>query len=138
MKEEKFEEASLGIFAYDKNIIPYLEDSLDITKGIYVAQISLDSPANTTLRIGDIITKIDDLELTKMCDLRSYIYTKKPGDEVVLNVLRNNKEQQISIILGTKWEMETFRWEKSLFSTKLLTKNIEISKNDKKVLTNKK
>ena len=42
-----------------------------------------------------------------MCDLRSYIYTKKPGDDVVLNVLRNNKEQQISVILGKKWEMGT-------------------------------
>ena len=102
MKEDKFEEASLGIFAYDKDIIPYLEDNLDVTKGIYVAQISLDSPANTTLRIGDIITKIDNLELTKMCDLRSYVYTKKPGDEVILNVLRNNKEQQVKVTLGTK------------------------------------
>ena len=102
MKEDKFEEASLGIFAYDKDIIPYLGDNLDVTKGIYVAQISLDSPANTTLRIGDIITKIDNLELTKMCDLRSYIYTKKPGDEVLLNVLRNNKEQQVKVTLGNK------------------------------------
>ena len=102
MKEDKFEEATLGIFAYDKDIIPYLNDNSDVIKGIYIAQISLDSPANTSLRIGDIITKIDNLELTKMCDLRSYIYTKKPGDDVVLNVLRNNKEQQISVILGKK------------------------------------
>ena len=107
MKEDKFEEATLGIFAYDKDIIPYLNDNSDVIKGIYIAQISLDSPANTSLRIGDIITKIDNLELTKMCDLRSYIYTKKPGDDVVLNVLRNNKEQQISVILGKKWEMGT-------------------------------
>lgn len=103
LKEDKFEEASLGIFAYDKNIIPYLDESLNVTKGIYVAQISLDSPAqNKNLRVGDIITKIDNLELTKMCDLRSYIYTKKPGDEVTLNVLRNNKEQQIKINLSKK------------------------------------
>lgn len=103
LKEDKFEEASLGIFAYDKNVIPYLDEKLEVTKGIYVAQISLDSAASkTSLKIGDIITKIDDLELNKMCDLRCYIYTKNPGDEATLTVLRNNKEQQIKVTLGKK------------------------------------
>lgn len=103
LKENKFEEASLGIFAYDKNVIPYLNEKLEATKGIYVAQISLDSVASkTNLKIGDVITKIDDLELNKMCDLRCYIYTKKPGDEVTLTILRNNQEQQIKLTLGKK------------------------------------
>lgn len=103
MKEEKFEEASLGIFAYDKQMIPYINSDLDIQKGIYVAQISLDSPAaKAKLKEGDIITKIDNLELNKMCDLRCYIYTKSPEDEVNLTVYRNKKEVQITIKLGTK------------------------------------
>lgn len=103
LKEDKFEEASLGIFAYDQNVIPYLNEKLEVTKGIYVAQISLDSVASkTNLKIGDVITKIDDLELNKMCDLRCYIYTKKPSDEVTLTILRNNQEQQIKVTLGKK------------------------------------
>lgn len=103
MKEEKFEEATLGIFAYDKEIIPYLDENIDIQKGIYIAQISLDSPAaKTGIKIGDVITKIDNLELGKMCDLRSYIYTKYPGDEVTLTIYRNKKEMQVRVKLGTK------------------------------------
>jgi len=103
MKEDKFEEASLGIFAYDKEIIPYIDEKLDVQKGIYIAQISLDSPASKTgLKIGDVITKIDELELNKMCDLRSYIYTKSPGDEVSLTIYRNKKELQMRVKLGTK------------------------------------
>jgi len=103
MKEGKFEEASLGIFAYDTEIIPYIDGDTDIQKGIYVAQISLDSPASKTgLKIGDIITRIDNLELNKMCDLRSYIYTKTPGDEVNLTIYRNKKELQIRVKLGVK------------------------------------
>ena len=103
MKEGKFEEASLGIFAYDKEIIPYIDEKIEIQKGIYVAQISLDSPAaKTGLKIGDVITKIDNLELSKMCDLRSYIYTKSPGDEVNLTIYRNRREIQIRVKLGTK------------------------------------
>ena len=103
LKEDKFEEASLGIFAYDKQIIPYIDSKIEVAKGIYVAQISLDSPAiKSGLKIGDVITKIDNLELIKMCDLRSYIYTKKPDEEVTLTVIRNNKEQQIKVTLGRK------------------------------------
>lgn len=99
----KFEEAYLGIFAYDKEVIPYIDSNIQMNKGIYVGQISLDSPtAKSGLKIGDIITKIDELELTKMCDLRCYIYTKKPGDEVNLTIYRNNKEQNIKVTLGTK------------------------------------
>lgn len=103
LKEDKFEEASLGIFAYDKQIIPYINSDIEVNKGIYIAQISLDSPSiKSGLKIGDIITKIDDLELTKMCDLRCYIYTKKPGDEVTLTITRNNQEQQIKVTLQQK------------------------------------
>lgn len=103
MKEDKFEEATLGIFAYDKNIIPYIDEKVEVTQGIYVGQIALDSnAAKTGLKIGDVITKIDDLKLNKMCDLRCYIYTKKPGDEVSLTILRNNKEQQVKVTLGKK------------------------------------
>ena len=103
MKENKFEEASLGIFAYDKEIIPYIDEKIDVKRGIYIEQISLDSPAyKSGLKIGDIIAKIDDLELNKMSDLRCYIYTKVPGDEVTLTIYRNKKEIEINAILGTK------------------------------------
>ena len=103
MKEGKFEEASLGIFAYDKEIIPYIDEKIEIQRGIYIAQISLDSPAaKTGLKVGDVITKIDNLELSKMSDLRSYIYTKSPGDEVNLSIYRNKREIQIRVKLGVK------------------------------------
>lgn len=101
--EGKFEEASIGIFAYDKNVIPYLNTNIKFDTGIYIAQISLDSPAITSgLQIGDVITKIDDKSLEKMCDLREYIYTKKIGDKVTLTVLRNNKERNVEVKLSRK------------------------------------
>ena len=101
--EGKFEEASIGIFAYDKNVIPYLNSNITFDKGIYVAQISLDSPAiSSGLEIGDVIVKIDDVDLEKMCDLREYIYSKNIGDTVVLTILRNNKQRTIEIKLTRK------------------------------------
>ena len=97
----KFEEAQIGIYAYDKEVIPYLNKNLSFEKGIYVAQITKNGPAdNTELKEGDIITKIDDIELSTMNDLRKYIYTKKPKDEVTLSITRGKTQKEINITLG--------------------------------------
>lgn len=101
--EGKFDEAGLGIFAYDKNIISYIAPNVEFQNGIYIEQISEDSPAKKTdLKVGDIITKIDGIELINMCDLREYIYTKNPGDEVSLDILRNKSNLTIKIKLSKK------------------------------------
>ncbi len=98
-----FAEAYLGIFAYDKNVIPYLDSSLEFDSGIYVAQVSTDGPSYYSgLRVGDIITKIDEITINKMSELRSYIYTKNVGDEVNLTILRNKREYNIKIKLGKR------------------------------------
>lgn len=97
----EFEEAYLGIFAYDKEVVKYLESDLDFQNGIYVVKIMADGPvAKTNIRIGDIITKIDGNIINRMSELRSYIYTKAPGDKVTLTIMRNNKEYQIDVNLS--------------------------------------
>lgn len=102
-QDGNFEEASIGIFAYDKEVIPYLDSSIKFESGIYVAQIKEGSAASSTdLKVSDIITKIDGKEVNKMNELREYIYQKNPGDTVVLNVLRNKKEISIEIKLNKK------------------------------------
>lgn len=99
----KFEEASIGIFAYDKNVIPYIDNNLKFNTGIYVVQIDRNSSAyNSGLREKDVIIQIDNINLEKMCDLRRYIYTKNIGDEVILKILRNNTEKEIKMTLIKK------------------------------------
>ena len=99
----RYEEASIGIFAYDKDVIPYLNSNIKFENGIYVAQISLDSPAfKSGLQIGDVIIEIDNNKLEKMCDLREYIYSKNIGDIVSLKILRNNREKTVEIKLSRK------------------------------------
>ncbi len=99
----KFEEAYLGVFAYDKNIIPYLDSNLSLENGIYVVQVTFNSPAaRYGIQEKDVLLEIDGIALNKMCDLRCYIYEKKPGDTVKLKVLRNNREMNIEVTLGRK------------------------------------
>ena len=100
-----FEEATIGIYAYDKEVTPYLSNNLinKFNKGIYVAQITPNGPAdNTDLKEGDIITSIDNIELNTMNDLREYIYTKKPNDSVSLKINRGKINKEIIITLGKK------------------------------------
>lgn len=99
----EFEEAYLGVFAYDKNIIPYLDNNLEIDDGIYVAQVNSKSSAEMYgIKEKDILLEVDGIALEKMCNLRSYIYTKKPGDEVTFRVLRNKRESNITVKLSKK------------------------------------
>lgn len=99
----KFEEAYLGIYGYDKEVIPYLDSNLEINSGVYVATIQADGPLfNKQLMVGDIITQIDDTKINKMNDLKKYIYTKRPGDKIDLKVKRGKIEFQIQINLGQK------------------------------------
>ncbi len=103
INENKFEEAYIGIFAYDEKVIPYLDASIEFEGGIYVAEISADGPTrNSGLKVGDIITKIDGEEINKMSELRNYIYRKSPNDTVTLTVLRNKKTSEIQIKLGQR------------------------------------
>ena len=98
-----FEQATIGISAYDKEVIPYLNSNISFEEGIYVAQITKNGPAdNTELKEGDIILSIDGKNLSTMNDLREYIYTKKPNDEVTLKIIRGKINKEIKIVLGKK------------------------------------
>ncbi len=98
-----FEEAYLGISAYDNEVIRYLQNNVEFENGIYVVNITKDGPiSKTNIKIGDLITKIDGKNINKMSDLREYIYRKKPGDIIKITYTRNSKEYEIDVTLGRK------------------------------------
>lgn len=102
-KTGNFEEASLGIYAYDKEVIPYLDSNINIDNGIYVIDITTNgAAAKAGIKANDIITKIDGKSLNKMTELRSYIYSKSPGDEVVVQVLRRGIITPVKVELRKK------------------------------------
>ncbi len=97
-----FNEAYLGIYAYDKEVIPYIS-SANVPNGIYVAHINNDSPAyNSGLKVGDIITSIDDKAFNNMIDLREYIFSKNPGDTILINISRGYITKSFNVTLSSK------------------------------------
>lgn len=98
-----FEESKIGIYAYDKEVIPYLETSSNsvFQQGIYVTEVTKNGSAETAgVKQGDIITQIDNVDLNTMNNLRVYIYTKKPNDEVTLKINRGKIKKDIIVKLG--------------------------------------
>ena len=101
--EGKFEESTLGVFAFDKNVLGYIDENLQFNEGIYIARVNTNSAASEAgLKTGDIILSIDGNKLERMCDLRCYIYTKKPGDTVTLKIQRNYREIELQATLKKK------------------------------------
>ena len=98
-----FEEATLGIYAYDGDVAEYLNLKNKKNKGVYVSQIIANGPAsNSELREGDLITSIDGKSLNTINDLREYVYSRIPGDMVKLNVVRGETTKEMEITLGKK------------------------------------
>jgi serine protease Do len=99
----KFEEASLGVFAFDKNVLGYIDENLRFNEGIYIENVNKNSAAELAgVKKGDIILSIDNIKLERMCDLRCYIYTKNVGDKVKLKIQRNYRTIEIEATLKKK------------------------------------
>ena len=98
-----FTEANLGLHVYDESVSKYMNLKNRFSSGIYISQVVKGGPADGKgLKEGDIITKIDDIYLNTVNDLRQYIYTKNPGDKVVLNINKGKYSKDIEMVLGNK------------------------------------
>lgn len=102
-KTGEFEEASIGMYVYDKEVIPYIDNTIKIDNGIYVIDIVTGGAADIAgIKPNDIVTKIDNKLINKMTELRSYIYSKKPGEEITLQVVRRGITMPVKIVLTKK------------------------------------
>lgn len=96
-----FSEPYLGVFAYDKEVIPYLDGNLNFDKGIYIANIDEAGPAyKSGIRVGDVITQVDGQDINTMIQLRTYMYTKSPGDTINATYVSGNNTQTAPIQLA--------------------------------------
>ncbi|MBC8331448.1 MAG: trypsin-like peptidase domain-containing protein [Anaerolineae bacterium] len=98
-------------------LIQQEELGLPQSTGVYILDVSSDSPAETAgLRGanrdenngflplgGDLIIAIDDTEVRNFNDLITYLSMhKSPGDAIILTVLRDGYETQIELTLGER------------------------------------
>jgi Do/DeqQ family serine protease len=80
--------------------------NVDITEGFYIKDIEEKSGADVAgITAGDIIQKLDNIEINKFSDLSGYLKTKSPNDIVNVKVLRGNQVTNISVTLTNKEDL---------------------------------
>lgn len=100
----KIERPFIGISMLDSsdtfNLARYritLDTSLE---GAVVIETQKGSPADDAkLQMGDVITKIEDYEVTSVARLKYYLYKYAPGDKVKITYVRNGKTETVTIKL---------------------------------------
>lgn len=76
------------------------ESGINETEGVYVNEITPNSGAEKAgLQMGDIIKRLDNIEITKFEDLSGYIKSKRPNDVVYAEILRDDKLKTIPVTL---------------------------------------
>ena len=74
-----------------------------LPKGASVQTVTDDGPAKAAgLQVNDIITKVDDTEITGSSDLVKTIGQCKPGQEITLTVYRQGQTPQLKVTVARK------------------------------------
>lgn len=98
MNTGQFTEAYMGVFAYDKSVIPYVDGNLKIDQGVYVAHIDEKGPAyKAGLRLGCIIRQVDGQPINSMIQLRTILFSKSPDDTINVTHLMHDTNQWVTV-----------------------------------------
>ena len=91
----------LGIYATPVN--PSVSNQLNLTANFYlnVERVESNSPAEKGgVQKFDLLMQFNDQVLINPEQLKCLVRSKKPGEEVVLTILRKGKREMITLILG--------------------------------------
>ena len=90
----------LGVVGGALNSAAAKELGTDITEGFYVSDVQEGTGADKAgIKTGDIIKKIDKVEIHKFSDLTGYLKTKSPDDVVSVTLLRDGNEELMPVTL---------------------------------------
>ena len=91
----------LGIKGFTLNNTIAKDLDLNYSEGVYVDDVIKNSGAEKAgIKKGDIIKKLDNIEVSKFEDLSGYIKTKRPDDIVNVEALRNGALKTFSVTLS--------------------------------------
>ncbi len=104
---------SLGVSLTDISEDQLFSYRLD-EAGTYVAQVTSGSAAEKAgIKLGDLLVKIDDTEITSSSQAASLISKHKAGDEVSITIKRDGKEQTVKATLDESTTSSDTKTEQS-------------------------
>ncbi len=94
---------NLGINAIDLSqlsVFQRMREGIEDEEGIMVTRVIRGGPAQKSgMETGDIIVKLDDMEITSVKSFRQALYAKQVGDHTVLTIRRNGQVKEIEVTL---------------------------------------
>ncbi len=94
---------NLGINAIDLSqlsVFQRMREGIEDEEGIVVTRVIRGGPAQKSgMETGDIIVKLDDMEITSVKSFRQALYAKQVGDHTVLTIRRNGQVKEIEVTL---------------------------------------
>lgn len=79
------------------------EKSLKSLNGVYVSGLAENGSAEQAgIEVGDVITKIEDIEVNNVSELQEQVGKYRPGDKIKVNLVRSGKEISLPVILKNK------------------------------------
>lgn len=91
----------LGVSLLNKNSREAIEKGLNEINGVYVANVTEKSGAEKAgIQTGDIIKKVDNIEISKFSDLSGYLKTKRPNDIVTVEIIRDDEIKTLPVELS--------------------------------------
>jgi serine protease Do len=82
---------------------PYLGFTLSDNNDTKIVEVAKGSPAEKAgIKVGDILEKFDGQKVESSDALRAVVRKKKPGDEVEVEVLRDNETLKLKLTIGKR------------------------------------
>lgn len=73
----------------------------NINKGVVIGQIQNNGPADKAgMKVGDVITKIDDYDIENYSRLKYYLYKYQINDKIKVTYIRDGKEKTTDVVLS--------------------------------------
>ena len=92
--------ALLGIRIGDVNAKLAKEENLGVNRGVYIASVGDQSAADLAgLESGDVIIAVNEKSVNNTSELQEQVALNRPGDQVWIKYIRNQKTQKVSVIL---------------------------------------
>lgn len=74
------------------------------SEGVIITKIIEEGAAKDAgLKENDVITKVDNVRITKFSDLQGFLGSKRPGDQIEVTVLRDEVEKILSVKLKNQF-----------------------------------
>jgi serine protease Do len=92
--------AYIGVAIRDIDAKFAKENNLKQLKGAFVSNLTVGGSAEEAgIEVGDVITGIQDASVGSVSELHEQIARYRPGDKVMVSLVRNNREMNLSVTL---------------------------------------